>query len=74
MLIWPSSLDTALAEGIMTSGRSPYIIDEDRFEVSHHYFRLLILTISHHLRWCSPDANDTPVHSRGKSLFHLLLV
>jgi hypothetical protein len=26
----------------MTSGRFPCIIDEDRFEVSHHYFLLLI--------------------------------
>jgi hypothetical protein len=42
MLISPSSLDTAFAERIMTSGRFPCIIDEDRFEVSHHYFLLLI--------------------------------
>ena len=59
MLISPSSLDTAFAERIMTPGRSPCIIDEERFEVSHHYFLFLILlTISHHLRWCTPDAND----------------
>src|ERR671921_2916844 len=66
MLISPSSLDTAFAGHIMTSGRSPCIIDEDCFEVSHHYFFLLILlTISHHLRWCTPDTRDTPVHRRG---------
>src|SRR3712207_6730772 len=70
MLISPSSLDTA--ERIMTSSRSPCIIAEDRFEVSHRYFLpLILLTISYYLRWCTPDASDTPVHRRGTRLFHL---
>jgi hypothetical protein len=50
MLISSSSLDTAFAKRIMTSGRSPCIIDEDRFETSHHYLLLILLTTSHLFR------------------------
>ena len=34
----------------MTSGRSPCIVDEDRFEISYHYLLLILLTISHYFR------------------------
>src|SRR5918993_3025167 len=56
MLISPSSLDTTFAKHMMTSGRSPCIIDEDRFEISHHYFLLILLTMGNHFRWCTTDA------------------